>query len=75
MLTRFDIAGNRREFFRAAGRYGLAGLLLAVTAVVSRKPAPPGQKCVNQGICGGCGLLSSCGLPQALSVKAVRRGA
>jgi hypothetical protein len=65
---------SRREFFRAAARYGCLGLLGAVTAVGTQKSLS-GQQCVNRGICAGCAAFSGCGLPQALSAKAAKRNA
>jgi hypothetical protein len=60
---------NRREFFRAAARYGLVGLVGAAAWLTAR-PRPSGmQRCVNQGICCRCGVFAECGLPQALSAK------
>jgi hypothetical protein len=60
---------SRREFFRAAARYSLL-LLVAVAASLAARPrTPAGQRCVNRGICSGCGLFAGCGLPQALSAK------
>jgi hypothetical protein len=62
-------AGNRREFFRAAARYGLLGLLGIVGGTAIRRRSLAGQDCINQGICPRCGILATCGLPQALSVR------
>jgi len=65
--------GNRREFLRGGFRYALLAGLATVSAVLARKPgaALPGQACINQGICRGCGAFEDCGLPQALSAKQV----
>jgi hypothetical protein len=60
---------SRREFFRAAARYGLLVLVAAAAGLAARPRAPSGQRCVNRGICSGCGIFASCGLPQALSAK------
>jgi len=61
---------SRREFFRAAARGGLLALASAVAAcLAARPPRPEGQRCVNRGICSGCGVFAGCGLPQALSAK------
>jgi hypothetical protein len=60
-------AESRREFFRAAARYTFIGLLSAAGALAARKPG--GQRCVNRGICSGCGRFADCGLPQALSAR------
>jgi hypothetical protein len=60
---------SRREFFRAAARYGLLALVSVAAGLAARRRAPGGQRCVNRGICSGCGLFAGCGLPQALSAK------
>lgn len=62
---------NRREFFRGSVRYALLAGLAAVSAVLVRKRGAPlaGQTCVNRGFCRGCGAVTDCGLPQALSFK------
>ena len=66
-------AGSRREFFRAAARYSLLALASVAACLTTRKPRLAGQECVNRGICSGCGVFASCGLPQALSAKNARR--
>jgi hypothetical protein len=63
-------AGDRREFFRATLRYGFLTLLAAAASLAARKPALSGQRCINRGLCGDCGVFAQCGLPRALSVKA-----
>jgi hypothetical protein len=62
-------AESRREFFRAAARYSLLAAAAAVAALTAGRRAPAGQRCVNRGICRGCGVFAACGLPQALSAK------
>jgi len=64
-------AGNRREFLRSGIRYGLLVCVGAVAALltVRRRNHLPGQQCVSDGICRNCGVLGSCSLPQALSLK------
>jgi hypothetical protein len=66
-------SANRREFLRGGFRCALLAGLAAMSAVVARKPGAtlPGQTCINQGICRGCGAFEDCGLPQALSAKQV----
>jgi hypothetical protein len=63
---------SRREFFRAAARYGLLALVSVAASLAARPRTPGGQRCVNRGICGSCGLFAGCGLPQALSAKRAR---
>jgi len=65
---------SRREFARTAARYGLLALVAAVAGLAARTRLPAGQSCVNRGICSGCGVFASCGLPQALSAKRAQRG-
>jgi hypothetical protein len=60
---------SRREFFRSAARYGLLGLVSAALSLVARPRRPGGERCVNLGICGSCGIFANCELPQALSAK------
>ena len=64
---------NRREFFRAAARYGLLALVSAAACLAARPRGPGGQRCVNQGICSRCGVFAECGLPQALSAKQAKK--
>jgi hypothetical protein len=63
---------SRREFFRAAARYGLLALVSVAACLAAGRRIPGGQRCVNRGICSGCGLFAGCGLPQALSAKRVQ---
>ena len=60
---------SRREFFRAAARYALLALVSVAASLAARSRTPGGQRCVNRGICSGCGIFAGCGLPQALSAK------
>jgi hypothetical protein len=63
---------SRREFFRATARYGLLVLVSVAASLAARPRTPGGQRCVNRGICSGCGIFADCGLPQALSAKRAR---
>jgi hypothetical protein len=59
---------NRREFFRAAARYGsLAGIGVAVHITARRRD---GGKCINNSLCRNCAAYAGCGLPAALTAKA-----
>jgi hypothetical protein len=60
---------SRREFFRAAARYSLLALVALAASLIVRPRTPAGQRCVNRGVCSGCGFFPDCGLPQALSAK------
>jgi hypothetical protein len=65
---------SRREFFRAAARGGLLALLTAAGGLAARSRTPAGQRCVNRGLCRGCAVFGSCGLPQALSARGAPSG-
>ena len=59
---------TRRDF----ARYGAFAAVSAVAAhLVARRLR---ETCVNEGICRGCTQFSDCGLPQALSLRAVLKG-
>ena len=60
---------SRREFFRSGARYSLLALLTAAAGLAARSRMPAGRRCVNRGLCGGCGVFAVCELPQALSAK------
>ena len=64
-------AVTRREFLPAAARYGALAALAAVAALAAgiKRSRPAAQKCINKGICRGCGAFDGCGLPAALSAK------
>ena len=64
---------HRREFFRAAARYGSLAAI-GVAAYLTTRPRN-GQTCINNSICRGCAAFTDCGLPSALSAKAARAGA
>jgi len=63
---------SRREFFRAAARYGLLALVSVAASLAARPRSPGGQRCVNRGICGACSIFTDCGLPQALSARRIK---
>jgi hypothetical protein len=65
---------SRREFLRGAARGGLLTLLVAVGALAARRRGAGAQRCVNLGVCRGCGVYVSCGLPAALSAKGAQSG-
>ncbi len=65
---------SRREFFRAGARYGALALVSALAGLVAQRQRLSGQVCVNSGICSGCSIFATCGLPQALSRRAMRKG-
>ena len=73
MRSSMEAAESRREFFRSAGRYFLLVLLAGAAAATGRNK-PGGQRCINPGICRGCGAFAGCGLPQALAVKRAKGG-
>ncbi len=62
---------NRRHLLAAALRYATLGLLGAagVAAFARRHRLVREGKCINDGVCRGCEVLETCGLPLALSAK------
>lgn len=68
---------DRRGFFRSLLRLGALGILAGGGASLLRRGGGEGrgESCVSDGICPRCGVLASCGLPQALSLKAARAAA
>ena len=66
---------NRRQLFTSVLRYVTLGVIGASSgAIVSkRRRLVKENKCVNKGICSGCGEFDGCWLPQALSAKQVLR--
>ena len=71
MKSEFEEKQDRREFFRTCARYTALAALGATSGVLLTRKFRDRQshKCVNQGICDGCGEFSACGLPQALTAK------
>ncbi len=64
---------SRREFFRAAARYGLLTGLGA--AVVAAARVGRDQICVRQRFCERCGRLATCGLPEAVVFRGMEQRA
>ncbi|MHC4112090.1 MAG: hypothetical protein ACYSUY_13530 [Planctomycetota bacterium] len=62
---------NRRHLLAAVLRYATLGLLGTVGASIisKRRRLVREGKCINDGICRGCEVLETCGLPLALSAK------
>jgi len=62
---------NRRQLLTGVLRYATLGLLGAAggSIVAKSRRAMREGKCVNKGLCRGCGVFDECGLPQALSLK------
>ena len=59
---------DRRAFLRALVRWPtLAGLgaLGGYLATRDGEPVQAGERCIHRGLCRGCGVLPTCGLPQA----------
>jgi len=54
MLPRFEQREDRREFFRAAARYGLLAVVSSIAALAGRSRRTERQRCLNSGICRGC---------------------
>jgi len=68
---RFGGAISRREFLRGLGRNAaLAGLAAVAAGLIARGGRAGGsERCINQGICRGCGVFEDCHLPAAFSAK------
>ena len=73
MAERYLKKQNRRNFLRDAVRYAVLALVcfVAGSAFTKRRKLLQEGNCINQGICGGCGVYENCRLPQALSKKQV----
>jgi hypothetical protein len=65
---------SRREFFRTAGRYGVATALGALAVVTAWKKPSAGSRCINLGICNSCQVFSRCELPSAQSTRRNQSG-
>ena len=64
---------DRRGFFTSLGRASALGAMAAMAVGLATRQRTNGEEaCVNQGICRGCPSFDTgCGLPQALSARAV----
>ena len=64
---------NRRELMTGVFRYAALGLVVITSTllIAKRRRLIKENKCVNKGICSGCGQFDQCGLEQALSAKRV----
>ena len=73
MAERYLKKQSRRNFLRNAVRYAVLALVcfVAGSAFTKRRKLLQEGNCINQGICGGCGVYENCRLPQALSRKQV----
>lgn len=62
---------TRRQLFRRVLRHASLAVLGAGggLAVIKRRRLVREGKCVNNGVCSGCGAFGECGLPRALSAK------
>jgi hypothetical protein len=64
---------SRRDLFKSVLRYvtlGLLGLIAGNVFARKRKFTQNGI-CINREICQSCGIFEKCGLPPALSAKAI----
>lgn len=73
MKNNMKTTTNRRQLFTGVLRYATLGLvgISGTSLVAKRRRLVKENKCVNRGICSGCGEFDLCGLPQALSAKRV----
>ncbi len=69
MANEVDTRRTRREFLKDIGRKAAIFGLVSGTARLVTKPGRHSESCVGSGICRDCASLSTCGLPQALSVR------
>jgi hypothetical protein len=63
---------TRRQWFAAGLRWGIVGLISAVSGHFLSRKKTDDQSCVDpkgHTGCRGCGVLNGCSLPRALSVK------
>ncbi len=60
---------SRRDFLRYIGRLAWLGMgALGILFFMQRKQVGlSGQRCLNDGVCVGCGSYRDCGLPAAMS--------
>ena len=67
------VTTNRRQMFTRLLRYATLGVVggAGVSLAAKRRRLMREHKCVNKGICSGCGAYDACGLPQAISAKRV----
>ncbi len=69
-----ELTGNthtRRQLLRRVLRHASLAVLGAGggLAVIKRRRLVREGKCINNGVCSGCGAFDECGLPRALSAK------
>ena len=62
---------TRRDFFTDIFRYSTLAVIGVIGGAVFAKRRKLSNEgvCINQGICGGCGIFEQCNLPPALSEK------
>ncbi|MHC5182474.1 MAG: hypothetical protein ACYSOW_11510 [Planctomycetota bacterium] len=63
---------TRRQWFSSGLRWGVAGLMAAVSARLLNRDKTADQSCADpkgHTGCRGCGVLNGCSLPRALSFK------
>ena len=66
---------SRRHFLKNTGRAAaVSGLSLMLFRVFRRNTILSPESCVNNSICNGCGVLSNCVLPPALSRRSAEEG-
>ena len=64
---------SRMEFLKRCARLAAFAGLGWLTVRVSTRRSRSGETCINDWICRNCGILSGCGLPQALSFRRATR--
>jgi len=61
---------SRREFLKSVGRWMVAPLL---AGGVLKLASGSREQCAGPGVCNGCGRLTNCHLPQAVSTRSAMR--
>lgn len=60
---------DRRRLFTRAGRLAAFGLIAGAAGTLAARGQLSQAPCTRDHVCRGCGTLTACGLPQALSFK------
>lgn len=66
---RQDNAMDRRRLFLRAGRLAAFGAIAGAAGTLAARGQLSQAPCTRDHVCRGCGVLTGCGLPQALSFR------
>jgi hypothetical protein len=64
-----DDAIDRRGLFARAGRLAAFGIIAGAAGTLAARGQLSQAPCTRDHVCRGCGTVTQCGLPQALSFK------